>query len=465
MADKKRIGRQTPTASYILPYKKTISKEAVKLYELSGQKLFDWQKNVLNDLMAVNQANEWIHMQFGGSVPRQNGKNEIIATRELYGLCNGEKILHTAHLADTSHKAWERLMYLVEQSELPVKSSLKTKGGEKIVIDGGGYIDFRTRTSSGGRGGSYDTVIVDEAQEYTEEQDSALSYTLTASKNPQIILFGTPPDPDTAGTVFTDFRNKTLAGENEDTGWAEWSVSKVTDNKDIEAWYETNPSLGLLFSERNIRAQTSKDQLLFNIERLGYWVEYNLKSAISEIEWDALCEKKQPQLIGDLYVGVKYNIDGLTVALSVASLTADNKVFVESVDCRPVRAGNGWIIDFLSKMKKYKVVVDGASGQQILKDEMQANKIKIPIFPKVADIIKANSEFEQGVNLKTIIHMGQPSLKQIATNIDKRAIGTNGGFGYKSILEGADVALIDSVILAHWLCLESKGKRKQKISY
>lgn len=356
-------------------------------------------------------------------------------------------------------------MYLVEQSELPVKSSLKTKGGEKIVIDGGGYIDFRTRASSGGRGGSYDTVIVDEAQEYTEEQDSALSYTLTASKNPQIILFGTPPDPDTAGTVFTDFRNKTLAGENEDTGWIEWSVSKVTDNKDIEAWYETNPSLGLLFSERNIRAQTSKDQLLFNIERLGYWVEYNLKSAISEIEWDALCEKKQPQLIGDLYVGIKYNVDGLTVALSVASLTADNKVFVESVDCRPVRAGNGWIIDFLSKMKKYKVVVDGASGQQILKDEMQANKIKIPIFPKVADIIKANSEFEQGVNLKTIVHMGQPSLKQIATNIDKRAIGTNGGFGYKSILEGADVALIDSVILAHWLCLESKGKRKQKISY
>ena len=75
------------------------------MYELSGQKLFDWQKNVLNDLMAVNQANEWIHMQFGGSVPRQNGKNEIIATRELYGLCNGEKILqpHTLRTHLTRH--------------------------------------------------------------------------------------------------------------------------------------------------------------------------------------------------------------------------------------------------------------------------------------------------------------------------------------------------------------------------
>lgn len=79
-------------------------------------------------------------------------------------------------------------------------------------------------------------------------------------------------------------------------------------------------------------------------------------------------------MIGDLYVGIKYNVDGLTAALSVASLTAVNKVFVESVDCRPVRAGNGWIIDFLSKMKKYKVVVDGASGQQILK--MKCKQIK-----------------------------------------------------------------------------------------
>ena len=61
--------------------------------------------------------------------------------------------------------------------------------------------------------------------------------------------------------------------------------------------------------------------------------------------------------------------------------------------------------------------------------------------------------------------MGQPSLKQIATNVEKRAIGSNGGFGYKSILEGADVALLDSAILAHWLCFENRNKKKQKVIY
>ena len=32
-----RIGRQTPTTSVVLPYKKTVGDEAVELYESSGR--------------------------------------------------------------------------------------------------------------------------------------------------------------------------------------------------------------------------------------------------------------------------------------------------------------------------------------------------------------------------------------------------------------------------------------------
>jgi hypothetical protein len=39
------------------------------------------------------------------------------------------------------------------------------------------------------------------------------------------------------------------------------------------------------------------------------------------------------------------------------------------------------------------------------------------------------------------------------------------GFGYRSILDGAKVELMDSMILAYWKCSESKEKRIQKISY
>ena len=461
----KRIGRQTPTTSYILPYEKTLSDEAVNLYELSGNDMFEWQRNVLNDIMSINELGEWVHIQFGFSVSRQNGKNEIIAARELWGLMHGERILHTAHRVMTAHKAWERLMALCEKAELPIKSSLKAKGTELIEIEGSGRIEFKTRTSTGGRGETFDLLIIDEAQEYTDDQEDALSYTVTSSKNPQTIMCGTPPSTESAGTVFPRFRKSVLSGESEDCGWAEWSVNKLTDTKDVEAWYETNPSLGLLFSERIIRAQSNKEQVSFNIERLGLWIEYNLKSVISEDEWDSLKIDTKPELIGNLYIGIKYNINGESVAMSVASCTKDGNIFIEAVDCRSTKIGNDWIIAFLSNIKKCNVVVDGASGQSILIDELKANKLKPPVIPKVADIIKSNSEFESGINKKTIFHAGQPSLRQIATNIEKRAIGSNGGFGYKSILEGADIALLDSVILAYWLCVEKKDVRAQKVIY
>jgi hypothetical protein len=61
--------------------------------------------------------------------------------------------------------------------------------------------------------------------------------------------------------------------------------------------------------------------------------------------------------------------------------------------------------------------------------------------------------------------MGQPSLVQIVSNCEKRAIGTNGGFGFKSILDGASIELMDSMILAYWKCATAKERVKQKVGY
>ena len=45
------------------------------------------------------------------------------------------------------------------------------------------------------------------------------------------------------------------------------------------------------------------------------------------------------------------------------------------------------------------------------------------------------SAFEQAICQRHIVHMGQPTLVQAVSNCEKRAIGSNGGFGYKSLNE------------------------------
>ena len=77
----------------------------------------------------------------------------------------------------------------------------------------------------------------------------------------------------------------------------------------------------------------------------------------------------------------------------------------------------------------------------------------------------ANAAFEQALFAKSLCHAGQPSLVQVASNCEKRAIGTNGGFGYRSLTEGGHIELLDSIILACWQCSEGKEKRRQRTSY
>ena len=463
-----RIGEQTPTRSLILPYDKSLGDEAIELYEKSGRTAFDWQRFIINAILAKNDDGLWTHMQFGYAVPRQNGKNEIAAIRELKGLEDGERILHTAHRTTTSAAAFNRLLAILEESGLEDGEDfhkIKATGRESIELVGGGRIDFRTRTSTGGLGESFDLLVIDEAQEYTDDQRSALMYTIAASPNPQTIYTGTPPTPISSGTVFTKLRESSLSGSAEDTGWAEWSVDKQSDPRDKDLWYQANPSLGLRVSERNIQSEVGNDDLDFNIQRLGLWIQYNQKSAISENEWKELHVETLPKLKGKLFAGVKYGYDGTNVALSIAVKTEDDKVFVETIDCQSLRNGHGWIIHFLRNADVQEVVIDGANGQNILAEAMKQAGIKKPILPTVKEIIVANSTFEQALFQQTIAHKSQPSLYQVVTNCEKRNIGSNGGFGYRSQIEENDIALLDSVILAHWIASNDKPKKPQRIRY
>jgi len=464
----KRIGKQTPTKSKILPFTETLAYEAIELYQESKREAYEWQKNLLNAILAFNDENLWVHMKFGFSVPRQNGKNEVVAMREFKGLKKGEKILHTAHRTTTSGTAFNRLLSIMEDSGLEEGehyTKIKAIGRESIILIDGGKIDFRTRTSTGGLGESFDLLVIDEAQEYTDDQESALKYTIAASPNPQTVLIGTPPTPISSGTVFTRLRNSALEGALEDTGWAEWSVEEQSDVRDVDLWYQTNPSLGIRLTERTIRSEVGDDEIDFNVQRLGLWIKYNQKSVISPNEWEELKVDRLPKLQGKLFVGIKYGHDGTNVALSIAVKTKDGDIFVESIDCQSVRQGNVWIIAFLKQADVQEVIIDGASGQSILANEIKDAGLKKPLLPTVREIIVANSTFEQGLFQQNIKHKGQPSLSQVITNCDKRNIGTSGGFGYRSQIEENDISLMDSMILAHWSCHEAKPVKKQKISY
>lgn len=475
-----KVGSQDPSFTNV-EYTETKGQEAIDLYKSTTQALLEWQEKQIKNIMAVNPDGLWTYMVYGLCVSRRNGKGEILAAREFDGLVNlSEKICHTAHRTTTSHDAFNRLYTLLKkagyeehsrkQKVMPEHSFFASKqyGLEHIEISGGGVIDFRTRTNNGGLGEGFDLLIIDEAQEYTSKQESALIYTVSASKNPQTIMVGTPPTVISGGDVFVRLRGSVTENKAPDTGWAEWSIPEMVDDvSDVDLWYKYNPSLGTILSERNIRGELAGDTLDFNIQRLGLWVSYNQKSAYSAEEWEELKAKAKPKLEDKLYLGIKYGRDGANVAMSIAVRTLDGKIFVETIDCVSVRAGSRWMLDYFKNPKVQKIVIDGASGQQMLADQIKDAGLKIkPILPAVREVVNANAMFEQDFFAKKITHSGQESLAQVISNCEKRPIGSNGGFGYRSLVESYDIAIMDSAILAYWLCATQKeAQHKQNISY
>lgn len=480
-----RIDNQNPSFTNVVLTKstKTLGTKAIKLYASTGQELMVWQQRQIRAIMALDSKGQWKHMNYCIGLSRRNGKGEVLAAREMFGLIElKEKICHTAHRTTTSHDAFNRLYTLLKKAgyqehskkkkNMPERSFYASKqyGLEHIEISGGGIIDFRTRTNNGGLGEGFDLLVIDEAQEYTSKQESALLYTVSASKNPQTIFVGTPPTVTSEGDVFPRIRDKVLDNKAPSTGWAEWATPEMIEGdalNDPQLWKRFNPSFGKLLKERNIRNELTGDDLDFNIQRLGFWCKFNQKSEISEAEWDELKADKLPELSDKRYVGIKYGKDGVNVAMSIASKTKDGRIFVETIACESQRAGNGWIFEFLYNPKIAKIVIDGASGQQLLADQMKEHGInKPPILPKVGEIIVANSMFAQAVASKEIVHMGQESLRNVVTNCGKRLIGSQGGFGYKSLIESQDISIMDSMILAFWLCAITKETKKtQQISY
>lgn len=480
-----RVGNQSPTYSWCGSYTRTEGVFAVEMANIYGLPPHPWQRTVLNDWLAIDDDGKLLNSLCVLAVPRQNGKTGCCDPRETWGLMRrGEWILHTAQEYQTAQKAFDRLRAkfgtrkndpLAKYPELNALVKRYTTSANQMVLDlnNGGHIEFRTRGSNDdvGRGGTFDLVVVDEAQSYTDAQDAALSPLNSAAPHgsPQTILMGTVPTPKSAfkGEKFAAIR----AGLHDSpyTGACihEWSVEEMGDVNDIERWYEANPSLGYQLLEPALLADSRKmSQDSFAREHLGWWPASLSQAAhlIKEKDWDA-CKVENPSKEGTIVYAVKFSPDGAVGTLAACHRPEDGIPFVYIVDSRSMSGGLSWFVDNLvqRKGKCAQIVIDGQSNAQALNDALLDGGVSKAVIrrPSTGDVIAANSAFVNAVKERKITHYGQPALDVSATKSQKRRIGNHGGFGFESN-EEADATLIEACALAYREAMITKRKPGRK---
>lgn len=461
-------GSQEPCVRIAPIYNETDGIDAERILR-SGQMLLDpWQSLVLCDWMAVGPNGKWICRTCGGSVPRQNGKTGLVEARAEAGmLMYNEQVIYTAHLQKTATETFEEMASFFDTPKLRryVKDIKTALGREQIILNSGARVKFLARTRNGGRGQHGDLLIFDEAQELSIDAQASFIPAISASANPQTIYAGTPPDPNSDGSVFRGIRDKALDGKTTSTAWFEYSVPEIGDVTNRDRWAETNPALGRRILQTTIEGELEQMPAdTFARERLGWWtpiVEHKLDYAIDRKAWEA-CKSELPKPEGKTAYGVKFSADGSAVALCGAVIPESGPARISLIEQRPTGHGIGWLADWLNERysKACCVVIDGRNGVDVLVERIQGTwKMKGSVIrPSTKDMIAATGTLVNALNEKSVtwFHL-QEALNDSAITSVKRSLGGGWGFG------GDNAVPIEAASLALWGALNSKRNPEKKM--
>jgi hypothetical protein len=435
--------------------------DAVFLASKYGLTPDDWQEDILDCWLCRRRDGRWASATCGLAVPRQNGKNAVLEVRELFGMVMlGEKFLHTAHEVKTARKAFLRVASFFENPrEYPelaalVKEIRKTNGQEAVVLTNGGSIEFIARSKGSGRGFTVDVLVCDEAQDLTDEELAALLPTISAApqRNPQVILTGTPPDPEKnqTGEVFRRVRADGEARRDPRLCWVDFGVADgpLPDVDDEAQWFQVNPALG---GRLNIAEVERERKLMspetFARERLGWWgdPEADLHGAFPPGTWAAGFTDAEPPQPGA--IGLAVSLDQSSGSIGAAAGLGGDRIRVDAVDRRP---GTAWLVSEAKRIQDAygcAVVIDEGGPAADLIPALEAIGVRLTKV-KLSDCKDACASMFRGVVDGRVEHGATDDLEKAVAGAQKRDVGDRWLWGRKA--STTDVAMLEAVTLAAW---------------
>lgn len=466
-------GEQRPTRSWCESYTRTEGHMAAAMADSYGMPPHPWQRSVLNDWLAIADDGTLLNDTCLLHVPRQNGKTGVSDPRCTWGLVSrGEWILYTAQEFQTAKKAFDRMRAKfgdcrndprAKYPELNRMVLRYTMGANQMVLDlvNGGHIEFRTRGSGTNvaRGGTFDLVVIDEAQSYSEAQEASMGALNSAapSGSPQTIYMGTVPDPEhpEQGEVFANLRAAIVRNPQQGQCLHEWGADYVGDVTDRSRWYEYNPSLGFQLLERGLAKDcaTMKPET-FAREHLGWWPPtMGSAGVIPPKAWDA-CATDEPPTEGVTCFAVKFSPDGAHGCIAACMRPYDGgPEHIEVAFESSLGHGVGPFADWVMDVSGYaaQVVVDGQGDAAALVERLNDGGIEPGLVIKAGtrDAIAANAMLLSAVKSREVTHYCQDSLTRSATKTKRRRIGRDGGWGFQQTDE-ADAIQAEAAALALW---------------
>lgn len=260
----------------------------------------------------------------------------------LYGLfvANHKTVLYTAHRAETAASIFERVQNAIKrtpslQHELKADRSggIRTGNGQwSIRLRNGARAHFRTRSPDTGRGiDAVPLLIVDEVQNYSEDELAALQPITSSARNRQIWYAGSA-----GGKHSTVMGGLVRDAHDGVPGLVAhlYEASEDDDPKAVSTWLRTNPSAGAVLELETIESEARRfPPSKFWRERLGrgdYPSAAGEEWVIPEPCWKARLDEDS-EVDGPVAFVADSTVDLEWSTISVAGRRADGDIHIEVV--------------------------------------------------------------------------------------------------------------------------------------
>lgn len=440
----------------------------------AGLILDPWQEFILDVLLGERADGKWAAREVGYLVARQNGKGGVLdalALAALFLIDDEVEILHSAHEFKTAKKAYRNLKSLV-QGAPHLLAQVERRGSRvvgfrhsnedtSITLQNGTVIRYMARSNNTGRGFSSQRLIVDEAQECSEETRSALQYIVSAQRNPQIVYCGTVPSPRNNGEVWESLRDRGRAGGDSTLAWMEWTPPEDADPMSDETSLWSNPGRPYRISAETIEAErnaaTTPEAIDgYKRERVSIWPSGSKQSEFDMAAWSALVKPREGERPSPVALSVAVSQDRKWAHIGLAGVRSDG---LRHLQVAKSFQGTGSVVDKLVEMvEKWSqtgVALDPSSPAGSLIADLSEAGIE-PVLVTGRELGQATGMLLDGFEEKTIAHSGQQVLD---ISLESARLRDSGGSKVWDHKVDTDIAPVQAVTLALFVLTAKKPEK------
>lgn len=433
-----------------------------------GISLDDWQELILEAAMGERSDATWAAKRVGISVPRQNGKSQLLVARALAGalLFGEKKIVVSAHQQDTARESFAKLMEIVEaDGNESLRCRLDPKFGrggvmnalnrEAVRFSNGATIQFKARSGAAGKGFSSDCLLLDEAQILGSRAWTSINSTMSAMRNPQVWLLGTPPQDEDDSYTFDMVRKAAVDGKSTAAAWCEWAADPNDPDFDPASEYtrwQANPAWNSRINHEVVQGEFetySPDR--FAQDRLGIWrVDKGLDAVVPAAIWRERITSVLPNLDEPpVALGLDRWHDGTTVVAG-SWRTDEDQTYLELLAVDP-NGDAARTVDWVAEKatRRMPVLIAADSPAASLAADLIARRVNV-VLVNGPDFARSCQAFVDDAVSGSLAHSDQSQLNEALAGAVRLSVGKAGAWVWDRRSPDHDISSLVAATLARF---------------